>query len=78
MTKEELLHHCSEAIKTEEAACTIYLRHLAAIVQRSGLPQQDVQKIKEEMEYLIEANKRHKRIVESVMEQIKREGADVY
>lgn len=78
MKKEQLLKHCQEAIKTEEAANTVYLKHLSAIVLRSGLPEPDIAKIKDTIEFLIAINMRHKELLQSLVNRIREEDIDVY
>jgi len=78
MKKEQLLKHCHEAIKTEETANTIYLRHLSAIVLRSGLPEQEITKIKETIEFLVTVNTKHKELLQSIVKRIQEEDIDVY
>jgi len=78
MRKEQFLNHCYEAIKTEETANTIYLRHLSAIVLRSGLPEQKIAKIKESIEFLISVNTKHKELLQSIVKRIQEEDIDVY
>ena len=78
MTKEELIKHIQEAMKTEESAVTIYSRHLAAIVSRSGLPESDIAEIKRKLDILIRANQRHKGILETLIQQVQGESINVY
>ncbi|MDY6863521.1 MAG: hypothetical protein SV062_11125 [Thermodesulfobacteriota bacterium] len=78
MTKEELLKLVKEGIKTEESAVTIYMNHLSAIILRSGLPDEEILKIKKSITFLIEANKQHKKILESLVDRIQKESASVY
>ena len=78
MTKEELIRHIQEGIKTEESAVTIYSRHLAAIVSRSGLPESDISKIKKTLEILITANMKHKELLNSLTKRVQGESIDVY
>jgi len=78
MTREELIKHIQEGIKTEESAVTIYSRHLAAIVSRSGLPESDISKIKKTLEILIKANRAHKKFLDSLMKRVQGESIDAY
>ncbi len=78
MTKEELIKHIQEGIKTEESAVTIYSRHLAAIISRSGLPESNISQIKETLEILIKANIKHKNLLNSLMKRIQGGSIDVY
>jgi endonuclease III len=78
MTREELMKHIQEGIKTEESAITIYARHLAAIVSRSGLPESKMSQIKRTLDLLIEANRRYKNLLDSLLKRIQGESIDVY
>ncbi|MDZ7831942.1 MAG: hypothetical protein U5L07_09355 [Desulfobacterales bacterium] len=78
MTREELLNHLQEALKTEESAVTIHSRHLSAIITRSGLSEAAVSDIKETLGRLIQENKKHKNVINSVIQQIQGESLDVY
>ncbi len=78
MTKEELIRHIQEGIKTEESAVTIYSRHLSAIVSRSGLPESDIAELKRVLGTLIQENQRHKQILSALLRQIQGEAIDVY
>lgn len=78
MTREELIKELQEAMKTEESAVTIYARHLSAVVSRSGLPESSIAEMKKIFETLIDANKKHKRFLESLLKRIEGEAIDVY
>lgn len=78
MTREELIRHIQEGMKTEESAITIYARHLGAIASRSGLPESKLVQIKRTLELLIEANRKHKNILDSLLKRIHGESIDVY
>ena len=78
MTKEELIRHIQEGIKTEESAVTIYSRHLSAIVSRSGLPESDIAELKRVLGTLIQENQRHKRILSTLLRRVQGEAIDVY
>lgn len=78
MRKEQFLKYCKEAMKTEETANTVYLKHLSAIVLRSGLPEPDIAKIKDTTEFLIADNTKHKELMQSLINRILEEDIDVY
>ena len=78
MTKEELMKHIQEGMKTEESAVTIYSRHLSAIVSKSGFPESTVLEIKRTLQILIQANKEHKDQLNALLTRIKGESIDVY
>jgi len=78
MTREELIKYIQEGMKTEESAVTIYSKHLSAIVSRSGLPESDIAELKKILGSLIEANQRHKTMLNSLLKQVQGESIDVY
>jgi len=78
MTREELIKHIQEGMKTEESAVTIYSRHLSAIVSRSGLPDSDIAELRRVLGTLIQANQRHKQILSTLLRQVQGESIDVY
>ena len=65
-------------LKTEEGAVEIYLSHLSAIVTLSGLSRRDVMTIKKIIRYNIEATRRHREFVQSLIERVEGEAVDVY
>lgn len=67
MDKNELLSHLKEARRTEESAVRVYMKHLKAIVQRSGLANDKIESIRKVIEPLIEENKRHHKIVDTLI-----------
>lgn len=77
MKREELIALLKEAVVREESATSIYGKHLAAIVSRSGLPAADIARIRETLQYLIETNKAHKAYLLSLIERIRAEERDV-
>ena len=78
MTREELIRHIQEGIKTEESAVTIYARHLTAIVDRSGLPESRLSQVKKTLDVLIESNREHKNLLDTLLRRIQGESIDVY
>lgn len=78
MTKDELLAEISEGIRTEETASALYLKHLNAIVTRSGLADESNAEAGRIISSLIESNKRHKSILEKLREEVRGEDIDVY
>ena len=78
MTREELIKHIQEGMKTEESAVTIYSKHLSAIVSRSGLPKSDIAELKRVLGTLIQANKRHNRILSALLREVQGASIDVY
>jgi rubrerythrin len=78
MTREELIRHIREGIKTEESAIAIYSRHLGAIASRSGLPEPKLAQIKRTLDILIRANEEHKNLLNTLLKRIQGESIDVY
>ena len=78
MTKQELLENMDESIRTEETASAIYLEHLKAIAARSGRNQDDVDRMRKLIEFLITENKGHKKILMELKERVSKEASDVY
>jgi rubrerythrin len=78
MTREELINHIQEGMKKEESAVTIYSRHLSAIVSRSGLPESNIAELKRVLGMLIQENRKHKKILSTLLKQIQGETIDVY
>ncbi len=78
MTKEELILHIQEAMKTEESAIAIYSRHLSAISRRSGLPNETLSRIQKTLDTLIRANQEHKNLLTTLLRRIQGESIDVY
>lgn len=78
MDRESLIARLNEAVKREESATGVYLKHISAIVTRSGLPEEDVAHIKRSLESLIKSNNEHKMFLVSLIERIRGEELDVY
>ncbi len=78
MTKDEFIRHCEEAVKSEESANQIYMKHLSAILQRSELGKEKLEKAREVLSYLIERNSEHKKILEGLLVRIRQEVDDVF
>ncbi len=78
MTKDELIGCCEQAINAEESANQIYMKHLSAILLRSGMPADDLRQARGILEYLIGENTEHKRMLQGLIERIRKEESDVY
>lgn len=78
MTKDQLLEHIDEGIRTEESAITLYLRHLDAVVTRCGRPNEEVARMKGIIDSLVGNNRRHKALLENLRQEIKAEAVNVY
>ena len=78
MTRDALLAEIRESIRKEESAVSIYLKHLSAVVSRSGLKGGKVEKVREVMEFLSQENRKHKAILEALEKKIEGEKADAY
>jgi rubrerythrin len=71
MKKTDLLNSLQESIRTEESATAIYLTHLQALAERTGIDKALVTEARQGLEYLITENKRHQTILEALQKQIK-------
>lgn len=78
MTKQELVEHIDEFIRTEETASALYLQHLKAIVTRSGRTNTDVERMKKIIGFLMDANKHHQKLLTELGERVRKEPSDVY
>lgn len=78
MNRETLIERLQDAVKREESATSIYVKHLSAIVSRSGLPAADISRIQDSLQYLIHSNKEHKGYLLSLIERIRGEEKDVF
>ncbi len=78
MIKEELLQHCREAIKTEEHATEIYLKHLRSIILRTDLDETGKERARNILETLIDGNRQHKTFLENLVKRIEQEDRHVY
>ena len=78
MTKDELVQQCREAIKTEEHATEIYLKHLRSIILRTDLDETGKERARDILEALIEGNRRHKTFLENLVKRIEQEDRHVY
>ena len=76
MKKAELLKHIKEAIRTEESATSVYLKHLTALVSRANLPPEKIEKIRESIEYLIKSNQQHSALLTQLQQQIEEDKHD--
>lgn len=70
MDKNELVKELKDARRTEESAVQVYMKHLKAIVKRSTLEDDQVDKIRNVIKKLIQENKRHYEIVNSLITKV--------
>mgnify|MGYP001211977205 CR=1 FL=1 len=78
MKKDELIRCCEEAVKTEESANQIYMKHLSAVLMRTDIPEKDLRQARETLQHLILMNTEHKRVLEALLVRIRKEDIDVY
>lgn len=78
MKKDELIRCCEEAVKTEESANQIYMKHLSAVLLRTDIPEEDLRQARQTLQYLIRMNTEHKRVLEALIVRIRKEDIDVY
>jgi rubrerythrin len=76
MKKAELLKQIKGAIRGEETATTVYLKHLTALVSRANLPPDELEKVRAAIEYLIKSNQRHSAILAQMQEQLEEDQHD--
>lgn len=76
MEKNELLLKLQEAIRTEESASAIFLEHLHALAERSGIDEHLAGNTRQVLETLIRENNRHRNILETMRERVKGEERD--
>ncbi len=70
MNKTDLLNSLQEAIRTEESASAIFLEHLHALTERTGIDELTAEETRAVLEHLIRENKRHQSILQSWQERI--------
>ena len=80
INKEELLNILENARRTEEEVIAVYAKHLRAVASWEGLgvEQEHAEKIIGNLRILAEDSSRHKRTVEYLIEEVTKEGKDVY
>lgn len=78
ITKDRLLQMIQEAIRTEESAIPIYIKHISVSVPWFGFREEDREFIQNELRTLGQESAEHKRILEEVREAIIKEAKDVY
>lgn len=70
MSKAEIVKMLKEALLGEEKAVPIYNKHLAAAVFWSGVKKEKGQRIKEILSQLANDSKKHKAIIEEIIDQL--------
>ena len=78
MKKQELLEAMKEAIKTEESAITLYLKHMDAFCNRFDIDEKYIKKVKEYIEILNEGNRKHKKMCEDTYNKILKDKRNDY
>ena len=78
MSREELLAILEEARLAEEKAIPIYVKHLSAAVFWTGASKEKTEKIKETLRLLAEESEKHKKMVEHLIVELKKEGKDAF
>jgi hypothetical protein len=78
MKKTDFLEALQEAIRTEESATVVYLKHLDAFCARFDIDKKNIDIIKKNINYLIEGNKRHKAICEGLYNKVINEDKNDY
>lgn len=74
MKKEKIIEILNRALVGEEKAIPIYNRHLSSSIFWTGIAEEKSERIKEILEQLINDSRRHKIMVEGLINKLK-EGA---
>lgn len=78
ISKKELLSILEDAKIAEEKAIPIYAKHISSAVFWTGIKQEDIDKIKGTLHTLADESKKHKKMVEHLIDLVKKEGKDAF
>lgn len=78
MTKEQLLNSLAEIIRHEETLVTTYTSHLQAVMQWSGISEEDRVEVRSILTTLCEDSKEHRQHFTELAASVKRGELDVY
>ena len=78
MKKAALLEALKEALRTEESATALYVKHLDAFCTRFAVDKSFIKMIKKYVTYLINGNNKHKMICEDTIRHVEKEKRDDY
>lgn len=78
ITKEKLMTHLGEALKTEENAIPLYSKHIGSTLFFSPFEEEKRKRIQEILNKLIYDSQRHARMIEDLIDKLKNGDKDVY
>lgn len=76
MKKALALEQIKEAVRREEGAVAIYMRHLAALIKVARLAPAEREEMRAGIEYLVATNKAHKAALLEMAKRLEREAGD--
>ncbi|HRW58193.1 MAG TPA: hypothetical protein P5048_01080 [Chlamydiales bacterium] len=76
MKKQELLDALNEALRTEEAAISIYSKHFEAFSTRLDIDPKIIEQIQTKIAYLNTENQKHKNICIELIQKVKEKNQD--
>ena len=78
MTKEQFLSSLAEIIRREESLVTTYTSHLQAVMQWSGIAEQDRGEVRSILTTLCDESKEHRQHFTELLDSVQRGDIDVY
>lgn len=78
ITKDKLLHSLKKSLQTEEMAIPVYTKHLESTVFLSGLTQEEEKKIEEVLLMLGKESEIHKKVFQSLIQEVEKSSQHVY
>ncbi|MBS3761896.1 MAG: hypothetical protein KGZ25_01210 [Planctomycetes bacterium] len=78
MAKEDLLKALDKAVRTEEKATPLYLRHVSASVPWFGFEDDEKEEIQNVLRSIAQDSSRHREMIEELREKVEQEDRDVF
>lgn len=78
MTKEQFISSLAEIVRREESLVAIYTSHLQAIMQWSGIAEQDRAEVRSILTTLCDDSKGHRQYFTELLASVSRGDIDVY
>ncbi len=78
ISREDLLKKLKEALVTEEQSIPIYTKHLDSAVFWTGWDEETTKKAKNTFRNLADESKRHKILIENLIERIKKDKRNAF
>jgi len=78
ITKKDLLQSLQKSLRTEEMAIPVYTKHLESTIFLSGLTQEEEKKIEEVLRMLGKESEIHKKIFQTLIQEVKNSSQHVY